>query len=121
MRTFKILFSLIVGVAILGIWCMLFFSGKIPEFRTEPIRILMHIAAEIITALSLIISGILILNKSKFSDKIFLFSIGMLTYTLIVSPGYYLNKGEFAMVYMFGVLFCLTIFLLLKEFFLKIK
>jgi len=47
---------------------LLFLSNQIPEIQTEPIRITMHILAEITTGVLLISSGVYILTKKKFSS-----------------------------------------------------
>ena len=39
-------FAIIVGLGIIGQWIFSYFTGQIPELKTEPIRICFHLAAE---------------------------------------------------------------------------
>ncbi len=43
------IYAILIGTSIIGIWTMLYITGSIPEFKTEPIRIVMHLLAEIAT------------------------------------------------------------------------
>ncbi|MBW6473522.1 MAG: hypothetical protein K0B14_10385 [Anaerolineaceae bacterium] len=60
---FSAIFSIIVGVGMIGHWMTSYLSKQIIELKTEPIRILFHIAAEMVTALCLILGGIGLLLK----------------------------------------------------------
>lgn len=100
--------SIIIGTGMIILWIMLFLTGQIAELQTEPVRIMMHIAGEIITAVLLVSSGILYLKGISGAGRIMLFAQGMLTYTLIVSPGYYAQKGNIPMIIMFGILLLIT-------------
>ena len=101
---FSALFGIVVGLAMIGQWLFLYLSKNIPELKDEPIRISFHMAAEIITALCLIISGIGLLAGLGWSKNLFLVSLGMLFYTAIVSPGYFAQKGDWKWLGMFATL-----------------
>lgn len=58
---YSAIFAILVGVGMIGQWLASFLSKNIPELNTEPIRIKFHIAAEMITALILLVSGVLLL------------------------------------------------------------
>ena len=88
------LFGILVGLAMIGQWTYLYLSENIPELKDEPIRIRFNMAAEIITALCLIISGIGLLAGLGWSKSLYLISMGMLFYTAIVSPGYFAQQGD---------------------------
>jgi len=49
------IYSILVGVSIIGMWTILYINGSIPEFDTEPIRIGIHLVAEITTGIILIL------------------------------------------------------------------
>lgn len=102
--------SVIIGSGMIMLWIMLFLTGQIAELQTEPVRIIMHIAGEVLTAIMLIVSAIMWLINIEGSYKLMLFAHGMLTYTLIVSPGYYAQKGNIPMIIMFCVLILITMF-----------
>ena len=97
----------------ISMWTMFVLTGQVPELQTEPARIIMHLAAEFTTAFSLIIGGFGLLTEKNWSKQFHQFSLGMLMYTLIVSPGYYLQLGDVAMVGMFAAMFALTFVVLI--------
>jgi hypothetical protein len=101
---FAAIFSIIVGVGMIGQWMMSYFSKQIVELKTEPIRILFHIVAEMVTALCLIIGGIGLLLNLTWGIPVFLVGMGMLFYTSIVSPGYFAQKGNWIWLGMFIVI-----------------
>ncbi len=109
-------YSVFVGIAIIGLWVILYLSNEIPELSTTPIAISMHIAAELVTAILLIVGGVGLLLKRIWGFQIFMFSMGMLFYTLIQSPGYYLEKGERIFVAMFVFFISITLFFVIQTF-----
>lgn len=112
MRKLAAVYCLFMGISMFGIWVMFYLTGSIPEIYTKPIELGFHIAAEIITAIILIISGIGLLIRKNWSYEIYLLSMGMLVYTLIMSPGYFAQKGELAFVAMFSVFIFIAIILI---------
>lgn len=112
-------YSIFIGISILGMWLFFYISGNIPELETEPIRIAMHILAEVITAIILIIGGIGILYNKPWSRGIYFVSMGMLIYTLVQSPGYFMQTGDYIFVIMFGVMMMLAVLFTLKMLFPK--
>jgi len=107
--TFPAIFSIIAGVGMIAQWALSFFSKQIPELETERIRILFHIAAELITAAMLIVGGAGLLGNWDWGVPVYLVAIGMLLYTAIVSPGYFAQKGQWTWVGIFGVLIVLAL------------
>ena len=103
------IFSLIVGIGMIGQWLASYILKQIPELETEPIRIWFHIAAEMGTAIILIISGIGLLTQMNWGGNTFLIAVGMLFYTSIVSPGYFAQKGQWAWLAMFSAIIILGI------------
>ena len=104
-------YSIIVGASMIGMWTVFYVIGEIPEINTEPAKIVMHLIAEFVTAIALIFGGFgLILNR-KWGFQTYLLSMGMLMYTLIVSPGYYIQSGDFIFVAMFTLLILAIIFI----------
>ena len=90
-------------------WILSYTQKQIPELRTEPIRIWFHIAGEMVTALSLLLSGIGLLAGSPWSPTLYFIAMGMLIYTAIVSPGYFAQKGHWIWVAIFGILIAISI------------
>jgi hypothetical protein len=106
---FASIFALIVGVGMIGQWILFLASGQVPELKTEPLRIRFHLAAEFATAVALLAGGIALLTDLAWGRWFYLLAVGMLLYTVIVSPGYFAQKGQWAFVGMFAVLFLLAL------------
>ena len=103
---FAALFALFVGVGMVAQWTVSYVRKHIPELGTEPVRIWFHIAAELITALCLIIAGIGLLLNTSWAVPLYLVSIGMLFYTSVVSPGYFAQRGQWSWLGLFaGIIF----------------
>jgi hypothetical protein len=97
-KTMAAIYSILIGVSIIGMWTILYINGSIPEFDTEPMRIGMHLVAEIATGIILILGAYGLLSNKRWGYNIYLISMGMLIYTLLVSPGYYAEKGNYLFV-----------------------
>lgn len=118
MKKIAAVYSIFVGMSMILMWMMFYLTGSIPELATEPARILLHIAAEAVTALGLIMAGYGLLAAKGWGHSLYLAATGALLYTLIQSPGYFLQQGEFAFVAMFAGLLLMTfvlLFLLLRR------
>ena len=97
-------FAIVVGVGMIGQWTVSLVGGQVPELRSEPIRIRFHLAAEFATALALTVSGIGLLAGGPWARYAYLVAAGMLLYTVIVSPGYFAQQGNWAIPAMFAVI-----------------
>ena len=113
LRKVSSVYSLFMGISMLAMWLMFYFTNSIPEIQTKPVELGLHVVAEVSTALLLIIGAIGLLLKKSWGLKTYLISMGMLLYTLIMSPGYFLQKGEIPFVIMFIVFLMLAIFLII--------
>lgn len=51
-------YGIVVGFLMVGQWLFFLATGQVPELQTEPVRIAFHLAGEFLTALGLIVSGI---------------------------------------------------------------
>ncbi|MGB7876044.1 MAG: hypothetical protein WBL25_16805 [Anaerolineales bacterium] len=106
---FPALFAILVGIGMIIQWTLSFFKVQIPELQTEPIRIKFHIAAEILTAASLLVAGIGLLISMPWATSLFLVAVGMLLYTSVVSPGYFAQQGQWGWLVIFGIIIILGI------------
>ena len=113
------IYSVIVGIAMIGMWIVFHVTDSIPEIRIEPIRVTLHITAEMVTASALIIGGVGLLANRKWGFRAYLLSMGMLLYTLIQSPGYFAQKGEVAFVGMFVIFIVLAVTFVVLSFYKK--
>ena len=110
----KGIYQILIGSGMIGIWIFLYISSQIPELETEPIRIIMHIIAEVITGILLLISGFYVLIRGHKQEVLYNISLGALIYTLIASTGYYAQKAAWSIVVVFITMLIISIILLLK-------
>jgi hypothetical protein len=108
-------YQVLTGAGMIGIWILNFWKGEIPELQTEPYRIAMHILAEAVTAIMLLVSGFHILMKGRKLPNLFNIASGALIYTLIASPGYFAQMSHWGAVAPFLVLLGFTVVLLILE------
>ena len=78
----------------IAMWSVSYVSKQNPELETGPIRIKFHLAAEFATAIVLLIAGIVLFTNQDWAVSIYLTAVGMLLYTVIVSPGYFAQRGQ---------------------------
>jgi hypothetical protein len=103
MRRHSIVYALLVGSGMLGMWGMLLATGQVPEVHSEPVRLGFHLAAEGMTGVALIVAGVALMRRRGWARSVYLLAVGMLLYTLVVSPGYYAQLGETVFVVMFAM------------------
>ena len=82
------IYSLIIGVGIIGLWLMLIFTRQIPEIKTEPIAIGFHIVVESIMGILSVLSGIILLLDLTWGALLFILASGLVIYAVINSSGY---------------------------------
>jgi hypothetical protein len=93
-----------VGVLMIAQWAFSILAGGVPELESAPWEIAFHLAAEMSTAVMLIIGGIAALRPMTGSRQVLLLGLGMVIYSEIVSPGYFAQLNQWAFVAMFAVL-----------------
>ena len=49
----------------IGMWTVFYVTGGIPEINTEPAKIIMHLIAEFVTAIALILGGCGLISNRK--------------------------------------------------------
>lgn len=101
--------SVLIGALMVAQWTLFLALGMVPEVQTEPIRLGFHVAAEVATALGLVIAGLGLLRRRTWARDAALVANGLLLYTVIVSPGYFAERGEWPLVGMFGGLMVLAV------------
>ena len=103
-----VIYSMLIGVFMIGFWLFAMFSGMVPE-EEKPWGITFHLFSEFTTATMLIFSGIASLLNVEWAKSVSLLALGMLMYIVIYSPGYYLQKKNKGMAITFLALIVLTI------------
>ena len=101
---FSAWYGIVVGVLMLSQWTFFIATGAVPELHSAPWSIGFHLAAELLTALGLIVSGAALLKSKIWGSMCLLVALGMLIYSLIASPGYFAQQGAWGLVGMFAVL-----------------
>ncbi|HEX6262659.1 MAG TPA: hypothetical protein VF097_07420 [Actinomycetota bacterium] len=95
-----------VGVLMAAWWALALLRGAWGRKDRTYAELGLHLGAELLTAAALLASGIAVLAGGP--TAFLAAALGMLLYTTIASPGYFLARGEVPMVAMFGVLAALT-------------
>ncbi len=111
MKTVVSVYSITMGVAMIAMWAVFWATGAIPDMMTRPWEIAMHLTAEFTTAGLLVISGTGLLYGARWATRVNVFASGMLVYSLIQSPGYYLQRNAMIFVLMFAACFLITVML----------
>lgn len=101
-------YSSIIGFFMLIFWAALLLTNQVP-LEEQPWALGFHLAGEISTAILLVIAGLGLFLEKNWSKILAPMALGMLLYTVIVSPGYYAELGNMPMVIMFIVLIALTV------------
>jgi hypothetical protein len=102
-------YAILVGILMMAQWSFFLATGSVPEVQSEPIRLAFHLAAEFVTAICLIVAGAAILRSKPWGRTFMLAALCMLVYTVIISPGYFAQQGQWPLVAMFAVLLVLAL------------
>jgi len=102
---------ILIGAGMLGFWAVAVATRRVPEIEAGGIEIWFHIVAEVITGVVLIAGGVAVLSDGDalFAIVLSSLSLGMLTYTLIVSPGYYVERRNRPLILVFAGFWVVTI------------
>lgn len=107
--TFAAWYGIAVGALMLVQWTFFLSTGSVTEIKTEPLRIAFHLAGELVAALALVVGGVALLKSADWGRTVYLVAVGMVIYSEIVSPGYFAQKKQWALVGMFAVLLTLAV------------
>lgn len=102
-------YSMAAGMMMLALWSAFWAAGAIPEMAARPWEIAMHLTAEFVTAGLLIFSGVGLWLAAPWATRVNVFASGMLIYSLIQSPGRYLQDGAMNFVALFAFAFLATV------------
>lgn len=111
-RKITAVYSIIIGISVLGMWSMTILTGGIEE---GPVEISFHLASEFLMAILLLIGGIESLRGKTYGRKLFLISNGMLIYSVLNAAGYFGQRGNIPMMIMFLAIFIISSGLLLSK------
>ncbi len=102
-------YCIIVGVVMAAWWANDLRQGAWNRGDRTHGELALHLAAEFVTAALLIAAGAAWLVAGASAHALVAAGLGMLLYTVIASPGYFLARRELPAVGMFGVLTALTV------------
>ena len=102
-------YGIVVGALMIIQWGFFLATRSVPEIKTEPARIAFHLVGEFVAAAGLLVGGIALLRSAAWAETVYFVSAGMVIYSEIVSPGYFAQKKQWAMVGMFAVLLALAV------------
>jgi len=102
---------ILIGAGMLAFWAVAVANRRVPEIEAGGIEIRFHIVAEVVTGIVLIAGGVAVLRDGEtlFAIVLSSLSLGMLTYTLIVSPGYYVERRNLPLIIVFAGFWVVTI------------
>ena len=109
MKTIVSVYSITMGALIVAFWSVLWASGAVPDLLSRPWEIAMHLTAEFTTAGLLLVSGFGLWFGARWALRVNVFASGMLVYSLIQTPGYYLQRNAMIFVLMLAVSFLITV------------
>ena len=108
-RTTAAAFATVVGISMLGMWLVFLITRQVPEWDSKPVETSLHITAEVLTAFALIAAGAGLFLRQIWAKDIYLFSMGMLLYSVIQASGYFAQQGRFTYLSMFAVFAMLAV------------
>ena len=109
MHTAVALYCIAVGILMTVWWTASLRRGVLRRHDRSRSEMTLHILAEALTAILLVASGLTLLVIGDGAIPVATLALGMLLYTVIVSPGYFVARHEPEPVYMFGGLMMLTV------------
>ncbi len=107
--SFVAFYSLLTGTMILGWWGFRFAKNQVPKRVEAPKEVMFHLAAEVLTASFLIVSGIGLLLGFPWARILSPVSLGMLLYAIINIAGPYAQKNDRQMLIILATVVILTV------------
>ncbi len=98
------IYCVAVGVLMICQWAFFLAAGPVPEVATAPVELAFHLTAELATAAVLVAGGLAVLGGRPWGRWVALVALGMVSYSVIVSAGYFAQQGGWPLVAMFAVL-----------------
>jgi len=102
-------YGVAVAILLFAQWGVFLATGNVPELEDATREIAFHMSAEFVMALVLLTGSIAILRRKAWGTFVYLVGAGMVVYSVINSPGYFAESGDWALVAMFMVLLVLTV------------
>ncbi len=98
------IYCVAVGLLMLCQWVFFLAAGQVPEVTTAPVELAFHLTAELAPATALAVGGLAVLADRTWGRLVALVALGMVSYSVIVSAGYFAQQSGWPLVAMFAVL-----------------
>ena len=112
MRKLTAIYSILMGVLLIGTWLVLFALGQVPALWTQPLDTGFLLAAEFLTGISLVAGGWGLLTVRPWGFTLVLFAFGMMFYTVVRSIGLFAEQGVLLAAAWFILVTVLTLILM---------
>lgn len=99
------MYCVVVAVLMASWWVLEIRHGAMSRPDRSRAEIRLHVTGELLTAAALLLGGLWLIAGQ---DDLALVGLGMLLYSVVVSPGYFVARHEVAPVAMFAVLTVMT-------------
>lgn len=97
-------YGIAVGTLILLQWIFFLTTNSVPQLQTARWEISFHLSAELLLSFALLVGGLAALKSKMWGERILLVALGMAIHSEINSPGYFAQRGQWALVAMFACL-----------------
>ena len=84
-------YSILLGLAVIGLWAPLLLGAEVPEGPTE---MAFHLASEGLMALGCVLSGVLLLRARPLGRRATAAAHAMVVYSTLNAAGYYAERGD---------------------------
>ena len=109
-------FAIIVGLGMIGFLIYSLVKQEVPELYSEPIIMAFHLLAELVTGITLIIGGIVLLMGLRWGLAVYLLAAGALLYSATNSAGYFIQQRKWPLAIVFAVILILALISVLAVF-----
>ena len=112
MKSIAAIFSILMGVALIGTWAVLFALGDVADLMKTPFQTTCLLIAEAMTGLSLVVAGAGVLVRASWGMPLTLVAFGMLQYVATYYTGILGQQGNLPGSLFMGLVAIVTLALL---------
>ncbi|HOO55882.1 MAG TPA: hypothetical protein PLN69_03600 [bacterium] len=120
-RKIASVYSILVGISMFATWIMFFAMGDVPGLDSEPVRTWFHIVAENMVGIALLAGGAGMWKEKRWGFMLYLVGMGMLLYAIVNSPGFYIERGDTYMIYVFSGSFIVAVIMAVLTFVKRVQ
>ncbi len=109
-------FAIIVGLGMIGFWIYSLVKREVPELYSESVVMGFHLLAELVTGITLIIGGIVLLMGMRWGLAVYLLAAGALLYSSTDRMGHFIQRRKWPQAIVFLIVLILTLISVLAVF-----